>query len=120
MPRPTTTGRSASGMADGRLPAVTEGGPRNLRDLVPLPIDRRRRRRGDDLGIRQGFLDGGVALLSSGDGDQELLGLDHLEVVVAQAVARARLECRVVTLRCVAEDGGVPLRRAGPAQCELE
>ena len=56
--------------------------------------------------------------LSSGDGDQELLGLDHLEVVVAHAVARAGLEAGVVTLGGVAQDGGVALV-GGPADRSL-
>ena len=44
----------------------------------------------DDLGVGQRLLDGGVALLPAAHRDQELLGLDDLEVVVAHAVARSR------------------------------
>jgi hypothetical protein len=47
---------------------------------VPLAVDRRGGRCGDDLGVGQGLRDGGVALLATDDGDEELLRLDDLEV----------------------------------------
>src|SRR5439155_1740723 len=73
-------------------------------------------RRGDDLGDLVGVVDGGVAPLPAGDRDEELLGLDDLQVVVAHAVARAGLEVGVVAEVLVGQHGGVSGVRAAPAQ----
>src|ERR1700712_3221722 len=119
-PRPTTTGRcSESGIADHRL-GVSECGTRDLRHLVPLPVDRRGGNSGDDFGVGECFLDGGVPLFPPGNGDQELLGLDDLEVVVAHAVARTGLKGRIVALRGIAQDGGVALAGALTTDGQLE
>src|SRR5690349_19772182 len=70
---------------------------------------------GDDLGDLVGVLDGGVAALATGDRDEELLGLDDLEVVVAHAVAGAGLEVRVVAEVLVGQYRGVSGVRSAPA-----
>ena len=88
---------------------------------VPGAVPGRGRGRGDDLGVRVRLLDRRVALLAAADRDQELLGLDDLQVVVAHAVARPRLEPAVVTQAGVSQDGRVPMVRligAAPAQAE--
>ena len=58
---------------------------------------------------------------AAADRDQELPGLDDLEVVVAHAVARTRLEPSVIAQGRVAKDGGVAVVGIGgtaPAQAE--
>src|SRR5207248_10223261 len=111
----------------GRRPAhrwasgVPERGAGHRRYLVPGAVPGRGGRRGDDLGVRERLGDGRVALLAAADRDQELPGLDDLEVVVAQAVARPGLEPSVIAQGRVAEDGGVAVVGIGgtaPAQAE--
>src|SRR3954454_19061944 len=116
-PRPITKG-SCSDMSGKGGAWMTERRTGDLRDLVPLPVDRRRGGGRDDLGVGQGLIDAGAELLTIGDRDEELLRLDHLQVVVPHGVARAGLEARVVTLRLVAQDGGVTLVRPRPPDRE--
>ena len=120
-PSPTTSGRSA--LRHCRTAPSVRGRrwrPATCGDLLPLAVLGGGGGRRDHLGVGEGLLDGGVALLAAGHGDQELLGLDDLEVVVAHAVARARLECGVVALGGVAQDGGVALVGAGAADRQLQ
>src|SRR5215218_11307684 len=67
----------------GRRGLATEGGPRDGGDLVPGAVGGGAFGGCQDLGHGVGVLDGGVAALAAGDGDQELFGLDDLEVVKA-------------------------------------
>src|SRR5215216_4466364 len=60
----------------GTTPAV----PRDGRDLVPAAVGGRALGRRHHLGRRQGVVDRAVGTLAPGHGDQELLGLDNLEV----------------------------------------
>src|SRR3954468_14899124 len=116
-PSPITSG-SCSDMSGKRGAWVTERRSRDVRDLVPLAVGRRRGGGRDDLGVGQGLIDAGVELLTTGDGDEELLRLDHLQVVIPHRVAGTGLEVRVVTVRVVAQDGGVALVRPRPPDRE--
>src|SRR3954469_1248208 len=105
-PSATTTGLSTTG-SEGR--ARHRGYPR------PPAAVGGRGGGGDDLGDVVGVVDGGVAALAAADGDEELLRFDDLEVVVAHAVAGARLEVAVVAEVLVGQHGGVSGVRAAPA-----
>src|SRR6266581_6299457 len=93
---------------------VAERRARHLGHLLPGPTLGRRGGRGDDLGHGVGLLDGRVHALPACHRDQELLGLDDLQVVVAHGDARARLEPGVVPHVLVAQHGRVPLVRPAP------
>src|SRR4051794_22788175 len=93
-PSPTTKGSCSDMSGQGRA-WVTEARTGDLWYLVPLTVDRRRGGGRDDLGVSQGLVDGGVELLTTGHRDEELLRLDHLQVVVAHGVAGAGLEMGV-------------------------
>src|SRR5690348_7553647 len=113
-PRP-----AGPGGPPGRPPSgVPERGPGDRRHLVPGAVPGGGRGRGDDLGVRVRLLDRRVAPLAAGHRDQELLRLDDLQVVIAQAVARTRLEPGVVAQDRAAEDGGVAPVGAAPAQAQ--
>src|SRR5580704_4703844 len=103
-----------------RLSAITvpERGAGHPCHRVPGAVPGRVRRGRDDLGVGQRLGDGGVALLPAAGRDQELPGLDDLEVVIAHAVARPWLEPAVVAQVRIAQDGGVPVVGAAPAQAQ--
>src|SRR5467141_2943347 len=62
----------------------------------------------------------GLALLARSDRGEELVPLDDLEVVVAEADARARVEMPVIRMRRPGEDGGVALLGQVVVSPELE
>src|SRR5918992_1217723 len=102
----------------GRRGLAAEAGPRDGRSRLPGAAGRGGVGGGDDLGHRVGVLDGGVAALPAGHGDEELLGLDDLEVVIAHGDPGAGLEVGVVAQMGVGEDGGVALVGVAAAQAE--
>src|ERR1700674_2879431 len=61
-----------------------------------------------------------LALLARCDRREELVGLDDLEIVVAEADARARVEVPVIRVRGPGEDGGVAVLRRVVVSPQLE
>src|SRR6266516_3456216 len=112
-PRATTTGRSTSTSSP-----VAEGRARHRRNLLPGAALGRRGCCRDDFGDMVGVIGCGVAAFPADHRDEELPRLDDLEVVVAHAVAGARLEVRVVAEVGVTEDGGVAAVRAAAADAD--
>src|SRR5580704_18177871 len=124
-PSPTTTGSSPGRLAAAGVRLVSaigrpvaERGTRYRGYLVPGAVLGRGGHGRDDLGVRKRLGDGGVALLASADRNQEFPGLDDLEVVVAHAVSRPRLEPAVVAHGGVADHGGVS--GVGPAAAQAQ
>src|SRR5918995_2699104 len=111
-------GGPVAGSAMAGLPA--EAGPGDGGDGLPGAAGRGGVGGGDDLGHGVGVLDGGVAALPAGHGDEELLGLDDLEVVVAHGDPRAGLEAGVVAQVGVGQHGGVALVGATAAQAQSQ
>src|SRR5829696_6238437 len=102
----------------GRRGLATEGGPRDGGHRVPGAVGGGAFGGCQDLGHGVGVLDGGVAALAAGDGDQELFGLDDLEVVKAHGDPGAGLEAAVVAKLGVVEHDGIALVGAAAAQTQ--
>src|SRR2546428_12448856 len=73
-------------------------------------------------GDRRRLAEAGFALLARRDRGEELVRLDDLEVVVAEADARARVEMPVIRMRGPGEDRGVALlgKIVAPPELQLQ